>query len=212
MSSLPLHCSLPAHEKATAVAITIAIAIAISVTVANFIAIAIAVGHRPLPLPWPLAIAVAVAVNYRRLCLCHIAISHCHCQPRCRHPCHRPLPSLSPLAITVAISVGHHCCPCSRPFLRVVALARQESYSNNLSKESLPYLFCDSGQCTDQSQMTDQALSGNGQHLRWVASGKQQAASRGSGWQQGGNRGAAGWRRCLTMIGVVLLGRWGSSH
>jgi hypothetical protein len=36
--------------------------------------------------------------------------------------------------------------------------------------------------------MTDQALSGKGQHQRWVASGKQQAASGGSGWQQGGSR------------------------
>ncbi len=36
--------------------------------------------------------------------------------------------------------------------------------------------------------MTDQASSGDGQHQRWAASGKQQAASGGSGWQQGGNR------------------------
>jgi hypothetical protein len=36
--------------------------------------------------------------------------------------------------------------------------------------------------------MTDQASSSNGQHHRWVASGKQHAASGGSGWQQGGNR------------------------
>jgi hypothetical protein len=39
--------------------------------------------------------------------------------------------------------------------------------------------------------MTDQALSGNGQHQHWVASGKQQAASEGSGWQQGGSRGGS---------------------
>jgi hypothetical protein len=31
-------------------------------------------------------------------------------------------------------------------------------------------------------------LSGNGQHQHWAASGKQQAASGGSGWQQGGSR------------------------
>ncbi len=36
--------------------------------------------------------------------------------------------------------------------------------------------------------MTDQALSGNGQHQRWMASGKQRAANGGSGWQQGGSR------------------------
>jgi hypothetical protein len=36
--------------------------------------------------------------------------------------------------------------------------------------------------------MTDQASSGDGQHQQWAASGKQQAASDGSGWQQGGSR------------------------
>jgi hypothetical protein len=36
--------------------------------------------------------------------------------------------------------------------------------------------------------MTDQALIGDGRHQRWVVSGKQQAASGGSGWQQGGSR------------------------
>jgi hypothetical protein len=36
--------------------------------------------------------------------------------------------------------------------------------------------------------MTDQASSSNGQHQRWAESGKQQAASGGSGWQQGGSR------------------------
>ncbi len=36
--------------------------------------------------------------------------------------------------------------------------------------------------------MTDQASSGNGQHQRWATSGEQQAASEGSGWQQGGSR------------------------
>jgi hypothetical protein len=36
--------------------------------------------------------------------------------------------------------------------------------------------------------MTDQASSGDGQHQRWATSGEQQAASGGSGWQQGGSR------------------------
>jgi hypothetical protein len=36
--------------------------------------------------------------------------------------------------------------------------------------------------------MTDQALSGNGQHQPWAMIGEQQAASGGSGWQQGGSR------------------------
>jgi hypothetical protein len=36
--------------------------------------------------------------------------------------------------------------------------------------------------------MTDQALSGNGQHQCWATSGEQQAASGGRVWQQGGSR------------------------
>jgi hypothetical protein len=72
---------------------------------------------------------------------------------------------------------------------RVVALAGWELYLNNLSKYCLPIFICsDSEQHTDQSPMTDQALSDNGQHQRWVASGEQQVASGGSGWQQGGSR------------------------
>jgi hypothetical protein len=41
---------------------------------------------------------------------------------------------------------------------------------------------------TDQRWMTDQGSSGNDQHQHWVASGKQQGANGGSGWQQGGSR------------------------
>jgi hypothetical protein len=46
----------------------------------------------------------------------------------------------------------------------------------------------DSGWRTGQSRITDQALSGDGQHQHWAASGEQQAANGGSGWQQGGSR------------------------
>ncbi len=42
--------------------------------------------------------------------------------------------------------------------------------------------------------MTDQVSSGDGQYQHWAAIGKQGAASEGSGWEQGGSRGAAGWR------------------
>jgi hypothetical protein len=84
-----------------------------------------------------LDIAVAVAVDHCHCRLCHVAISHC----RCRRPPHRPLPFLSLSAIAVAISLGHHRHHRRWPFLRVVALARQELYSNNLSKECLPHFI-----------------------------------------------------------------------
>ncbi len=89
------------------------------------------------PLPLPSAIAIAVAIDHCCCCLCCVAVSHC--RPRCPH--RQPLLSPSPSAIAVAISVSHHrCCP-RQPFLRVVALARQELYSTNWSKECLPYFI-----------------------------------------------------------------------
>ncbi len=94
--------------------------------------------HRcPLLLPLSSAIAVTVAIAHCHCHLCPIAGSH-FC---CRCPCCCPLPSPSPLAIAVAISVGHHRCRPHRPLPRVVALAWQELYSNNLSKEGLPYFI-----------------------------------------------------------------------
>jgi hypothetical protein len=132
-----------------------------------------------LPSPLPSAIAVAVAIAHHCRHLFCVAVSH-----RCyRHPHRQPLPSLSPLAIAVTISIGHHHCHRRRPLPRVVALAQQELYSKNLSNYAYHILFClDSWWHTDQSQMTDQALSGDGQHQHWAASGEQQAANGGSGW------------------------------
>jgi hypothetical protein len=57
--------------------------------------------------------------------------------------------------------------------------------------------------------MTDQASSSNGQHQRWAASGKQQVANVGSGWQQGGSRVEAlpvNGRCCFVgLLGCLLL-------
>ncbi len=86
--------------------------------------------HSLLPLLLPLAIAAAVAVTHHRCCLWRVSVSHRHC----RGPCRRPLPSPSLLAIAVAISIGHQHCCCHHPLPRVVALAWQELYLNNLSK------------------------------------------------------------------------------
>jgi hypothetical protein len=95
--------------------------------------------NRPslLLLPWAIA---AVKVN------------HCHCQPLpSLLRCCPPSLSLSPLPSDIAVSVtvvdrSCHCrwpspSPCCRPFPRVVALARQELYSTNRSKECLPHFI-----------------------------------------------------------------------
>ncbi len=102
----------------------------------------------PSPLTSPsllqLPIVVAAAVNH--CCGCHEPSPPpsllCCCQPSLLL-----LPLLSDNAVSVI--VGHcscHCCwpslsPCSQPFPRVVALARQELYSTNQSKECLPYFI-----------------------------------------------------------------------
>jgi hypothetical protein len=122
---------------ALAVAIAIAIAVAISLPLPT-----------PLPSPLlsllPLQLPIAIAT----------AIGHClwgrHQQlpppslPRCRQPLLFPPPL--PLAIAVSVTVDHRSChrcrpsplPCHWPFLRCVALAWQELYLTNQSKECLP--------------------------------------------------------------------------
>ncbi len=153
---------------ALAVALAIAIAFAISVAFADSVAVAAAVAQchcrrrRPLPLRLPSTIAAAFL-------------------SRCRQPLPLPLPLSS--AIAISVTVGHRSChlhkpsllPCHQPFPRVV-------YSKIEAKNSHLIIFCsDSGWHTDQSRMTDQVSSGDGHHQRWAASGKQWAASEGSG-------------------------------
>ncbi len=163
----------------------------------------------PLQLPLPLAIAIAVAVDHCRCHLCRVAISHCCC--RC--PCCWPLPSPSLLAIAVAIAVGHHHCHAVGHFWELLPWCGKNCIQPIEAKNAHLILFCSySGRRIDQSRMTDQVLSGNGQHQHWAASSKQWAASEGSGRQQGGSRGAERWRRWLTMGGVVLFGCWSISH
>jgi hypothetical protein len=102
----------------------------------------------PLPSPLPLLLQSLITVA--------TAVGHC-CG--CREPspppsllrCHQPLLSPLPLPLDIAVSVviGHRIChhhrpslsPCRWPFLRVVALARQELYLTNQSNECLPYFI-----------------------------------------------------------------------
>ncbi len=165
--------------------------------------------NRLLPSPLLLAIAIVVAINHCRRHLCRVAVSHC-CH---RHPCHWPLPSPSPLAIAVAIAIGHHHCHAVGHSWELLPWQGKNCIQPIEAKNAYLILFClYNGRRIDQSRMTDQVSSGNGQHQHWAASGEQWAASEGSGWQQGGGRGAEGWRHWLTMGGVVLFGCWSISH
>jgi hypothetical protein len=106
------------------------------------------------------------------------------------------------LAITVTIAVCH--------FRELLPWRGENCIQPIESKNAHLILFCsDSGRRTDQSRMTDQMSSGNGQYQHWAVSGEQWAASEGSGWQQGGSRGGSRVEM-LTDHGrccfVVLLG------
>jgi hypothetical protein len=84
------------------------------------------------------------------------------------------LPSPSPSAITVAIAVGHHRCHAVSHFQELMPWCGKYCIQPIEAKNAYLILLClDSGQHIDQSWMTDQVSSGNGQHQHWVASGKQ---------------------------------------
>ncbi len=196
---------------ALAKANAIAIAVAISVLVADSVSIAIAVAHgrchwplllwSPLTIPATvsvaslsaIAIAVAVAVAVA------LAVGHCHLHHRW------PLQLPSPLAITVTVAVSH--------FQELLPWHGKNCICPFKAKNAYLVLFClDSGWGTNQSRMIDQVSSGNGQHQRWALSGKQWAASEGSGWQQGGQQGGDidwPWEVLFCcVVGVSAVDRW----
>ncbi len=100
----------------------------------------------PLPSPSPSQLPIAVAAAVGHCCSCREP-SPPPSLSRCCQPLLLPLPLPSDIAISVI--VGHRSChrrwpsplPCHWPFPRVVALARQELYSTNRSKECLPYFI-----------------------------------------------------------------------
>jgi hypothetical protein len=176
---------LPFVIVAIAVAVAISISVAVSIAVAVSVAITVNMAvayrhchlHRPLLLQSPLPITAPVSFALPSVIALAVALAIGHC--RLHH--HWPLQSLSPLAITIAVTIAH--CRELLPWHGKNFI--QTTKANNAHI----ILFCsDSGRRTDQSQMTDQMLSGNGQHQHWAASDKQQAASGGSVWQQGGGR------------------------
>ncbi len=125
--------------------------------------------NRPSPslLLWAIA---AVTVKHCHHHLCCIAVSHrsCHC------PCRRTLPSPSLSAIAVAITISHHRHHAVGHFRELLPWRGKNCIQPIEAKNAYLILFCwDSGRCIDQSRITYQVLSGNGQHQRWAASSEQ---------------------------------------
>jgi hypothetical protein len=83
-----------------------------------------------------------------------------------------PSPSLS--AIVVATAIGHHRRHAVGHFQELLPWNGKNCIQPIEAKNAYLILFCsDSGWCIDQSRMADQVSSGDGQHQRWAASGKQ---------------------------------------
>ncbi len=196
MFPLPQHCTSPAREEAI-----------------------LTLSLLPLPWPWPLPspspslspLPLPTPSSLPSPLPISIAVGHCCCglceqllPPSLLHP-RQPslLPLPSPLAIAISITISHCSCHLYWPSPLPSPSAISESCCLdtarivfNQLKQRMLTLFClDSGRRTDRTRMTDQVSSSDGQHQRWAASSKHQAASEGSGWQQGGSRRAAGWRR-----------------
>jgi hypothetical protein len=172
--------------------VAIAIAVAISVVVADSVTIAVAIAHRhhhqPLPLRSPLTIAAAVSVALPSAIAVAVAVAIALAIGHCHLHYHRPSQLPSPLAITVTIAIGH--------FRELLPWCGENCIQPIEAKNAYLILFCSDSRRCNQSRMTDQVSSGNGQHQRWEASGKNQgkwlvrevASSRGAaGGQQGGN-------------------------
>ncbi len=115
-------------------------------------------------------VGVHHTVNHGCRHFCRVAVSHrCHCCP-----CRWPLLSPSPLAIAVAIAVGHHHRHAIGHFQELLPWRSKNCIRPIEAKNAYLILLCsDSGGRIDQSRMTDQVSSGDGQHQQWAPSGKQ---------------------------------------
>jgi hypothetical protein len=84
------------------------------------------------------------------------------------------LPSLTPSAIAVAIAISHHCCHTIGHFQELLPWRGKNCIRPIEAKNAYLILFCwDSVRHIDQSRITYQMSSGDGQHQHWAASSEQ---------------------------------------
>jgi hypothetical protein len=199
----------PSYMVALAVAVSFAIAVAISdsdsIAVAVAITLAIAIAHcccccrgPLLRSPWTIAAAISVVLPSAIAVVVVLAIGHCHL----RH--HRPSQLPLPLAITVAmpLAISESCC------LGAARIVFDQS------KQRMLTLFYFVGTVGDvlikAGSLTrcwaEMANTSVGQQ---AASSERLVRELAGGW---GAAGSEGWRRWLTIGGVVLFGCWGISH
>jgi hypothetical protein len=113
-----------------------------------------------LRLPSTIAATISVALPSAITVAVALAVSHC----RLHHLWPSQLPLLSAITIAMPLAISKSCC-----------LGKARIVFDQLKQRMLTlFYFClDSRRCIDRSRITDQLLSGDGQHQRWVASNKQ---------------------------------------
>jgi hypothetical protein len=154
----------------------------------------------PLPSLLPSAIAIAVAVAHCCCCLCRVAV----------RPLSSPLPLPSDIAVSVTIGhcSRHLCQPSLLPLLSAIdescclGVARIVFKQFKQRMLNLFYFVQTVGSALIKAGLLTrrQAVMAN------TSVGRQAANSKRLVGKVDGSRGAAGWRCCLTMGGVILLG------
>ena len=107
-----------------------------------------------------IAIAVAISIVVANFITIVVAVAHRRRRQPSHCSCHLHWPSLSPLPLAISES----CC-----------LGTARIVFDQLKQRMLTLYYCvwTVGGKIDQSQMTDQVSSGDGQHQCWTVSGKQ---------------------------------------
>ncbi len=217
VSPLPQRCTLPVHEEATLPLLLSSLPWPLPLQL-SLPSLLPSTSTLPLPLllpllsPLPIAVTVAIG-HYRCNCPCPLLLLsplRC-CQPS---PLLSPLPSSIAISITVSHCSPHIHWPSPLPSPSAIAksccLGAARVVFEQLKQIMLTlfYFVLTLGSTLFKSWWLTR---------RWAAMantsvGRQAASSEQLVEEVAGSRGAARWRRCLTMGGVVLLCCWGGSH
>ncbi len=184
---------------AIAIAITVVITVSIAVTVNVALAYCRCHCRRRWPLllqsPFPITAAVSFALPSAIAVAVVLPVGHC----RLHHRWPSQLPS--PLAITVIVAVAH-----CQELLPCVARIVFKHFKQIML--TLFYFFWTVGGALIKARW----LTRHWAAMANTSIGQQAASSERLMGEAAGSRGAVGWRHCLTMGGVVLLGCWVACH
>ncbi len=196
MLPLPQCCTLPAYEEAT---------LPLSLLPLPWLL--------PLQLPLPSLSPLPTPLPSLSPLPIVFALSHCHCghhqplPPLSLLHCRQPLlsPSSLPLAIAVSVTVCHCSChhrwpsplPSPSAISESCCLGVERIVFNQLKQRMVTLFYfvqTVGGALIKAALLTRRQAAMANTRVGWQAASIEQLV-RGSGWQQGGSRGAAGWRR-----------------